>query len=70
MVPFVDRQILDAAIVPEFPDRDAAIGQIEALLHVNQAKMENGLSNVYFTERALATTEFVYMLICELKKQK
>ena len=42
MVPFVDRQILDAAIVPEFPDRDAAIGQIEALLHVNQAKWRMG----------------------------
>ena len=54
MVPFVDRQILDAAIVPEFPDRETAIGQMEALLHVNQAKMENGVCNVYFTKRGLA----------------
>lgn len=29
--------------------------------------MENGLSNVYFTKRGLATTEFAYTLICELK---
>lgn len=38
MVPFIDRQILDAAIVPEFPNREASIRQIEALSHVNQAK--------------------------------
>ena len=54
MVPFIDRQILDAAIVPEFPNREASIRQIEALSHVNQAKMENGVSNVYFTKRGLA----------------
>ena len=54
MVPFIDRQILDAAIVPEFPNREASIRQIEALSHVNQAKMEKGVSNVYFTKRGLA----------------
>ena len=45
---------LDAAIVPEFPNREASIRQIEALSHVNQAKMETGVSNVYFTKRGLA----------------
>ena len=54
MVPFINRQILDAAIVPEFPNREASIRQIEALSHVNQAKMETGVSNVYFTKRGLA----------------
>lgn len=50
MVPFVDRQILDAAIVPEFPDRETAIGQMEALLHVNQAKMEKWRLQCIFYE--------------------
>lgn len=40
--------------VPEFPNREASIRQIEALSHVNQAKMEKGVSNVYFTKRGLA----------------
>lgn len=50
MVSFVDRQILDAAIVPEFPDRETAIGQMEALLHVNQAKMEKWRLQCIFYE--------------------
>ena len=54
MVPFVDSQILNGAIIPEFPDRDMAIEQMTALLNVNQTKMENGLAHVYFTKRGLA----------------
>ena len=54
MVPFIDRQLLSQAIIPEFPDRDNAIKKMTALLQVNQSKMENGLANVYFTKRGLA----------------
>ena len=54
MVPFVDRQSLNGAIIPEFPDRDMAIEQMTALLNANQTKMENGLAHVYFTKRGLA----------------
>ena len=41
MVPFIDRQLLSQAIIPEFPDRDNAIKKMTALLQVNQSKMEN-----------------------------
>lgn len=54
MVPFIDRQLLSQAIIPEFPDRDNAIKKMTALLQLNQSKMENGLANVYFTKRGLA----------------
>lgn len=54
MVPFIDRQILSHAIIPEFPDREEAILQIETLLNANQSKMEEGLCNVYFTKKGLS----------------
>lgn len=34
MVPFIDRQLLSQAIIPEFPDRDNAIKKMTALLQV------------------------------------